>query len=223
MKFLGLSFLDSRVTVAPMAPNRAVWGKIICTPELSQHGYPQEEGWCSPTSLAMVLTRWGEALHRPDLEVDVPAVAAGSMTQPLAGRATGLSTPPTPGRFPGMRAYVARFSDISELEDWIADGIPVVISAPWYLLSPGRKDTGSGHLSVCIGFTKDGDVVINDPATNLEQGQRVRHIYSRENVIKAWKASHNTVYLDLSGNGPNPGGPLRPLGKHLNRQNGGFL
>jgi hypothetical protein len=38
-------------------------------------------------------------------------------------------------------------------------------------------------------------VVINDPATNLLKGQHVRHIYTRENVIKAWHESGNTVYL----------------------------
>jgi hypothetical protein len=38
-------------------------------------------------------------------------------------------------------------------------------------------------------------VVINDPATNFLKGQHVRHVYTRENVIKAWRESRNTVYL----------------------------
>jgi Peptidase_C39 like family len=79
------------------------------------------------------------------------------------------------------------------LEDWIAAGIPVIISAPWNMLEPGRSATGSGHLTVCIGFTTDGNVVINDPGTNPKKS--VRHIYQRANVIRAWAASHNTVYL----------------------------
>lgn len=195
LKFLWLSFLDSRITNAPLPPIRSVWGKIIGTPELSQHGYPEGEGWCSPASLAMVLTRWGEVQRRPDLEVGVPAVAAAVNDPALPGTGNWVFNTAYAGSFPNMRAYVTRLSDISELEDWISDGIPVVISAPWHLLSPGRKDTGSGHLAVVIGFTNEGDLVINDPATNLEQGQRVRHIYSRENVIKAWSQSHNTVYL----------------------------
>ena len=86
------------------------------------------------------------------------------------------------------------FSDISELEDWVAAGIPVIISAPWELLKPGRHEASAGHLTVCIGFTKDGDVVINDPATNLKV-ESVRHIYKRQDVIHAWAASYNTVYL----------------------------
>jgi hypothetical protein len=94
-----------------------------------------------------------------------------------------------------MRAYVTRFSDISELEDWIVAGLPVIISAPYNLMAPGRNATGYGHLTVCIGFTETGDVVINDPATNLSKGQHVRHIYKRADIEHAWAASHRTVYL----------------------------
>lgn len=195
LKFIGLSFLDSKLEIEPLPPNRAVWGKIIPTTERSQNSYPQERGWCSPTSLSMVLSRWGELLHRPDLEADVPEVASKVYDDIFGGTGNWPFNTAYAGSFPGMRGYVARFSDISELEDWIAAGIPVVISAPWHLLMPGRHDTGSGHLTVCIGFTKDGDVVINDPATNLKKGQKVRHIYKRQNVIKAWKESNNTVYL----------------------------
>jgi hypothetical protein len=195
LKFLGLSFLDNQVEPTLLPPNRAAWGKIIATPGRSQDAYRQAEGWCSPASLSMVLTRWGEALHRPDLNVDVPEVAAGVYDPVLNGTGNWSFNIAYAGSFPGMRAYIARFSGLSEIEDWIAAGIPVIISAPWYLLSPGRRDTGSGHLSVCIGFTENGDVVINDPAANLQKGQQVRHIYRRQDVINAWRRSHNTVYL----------------------------
>jgi len=195
LKFAGLSFLDNRVETALLPPNRAAWGKIIDTPELAQKSYPQEKGWCSPTSLTMVLTRWGDLLNRPELKSDVPVVASNVYDHVFHGTGNWPFNTAYAGSFPGLRAYVARFSDISELEDWVNAGIPVIISAPWHLLSPGRHNTGSGHVTVCIGFTDTGDVVINDPATNLQKGQKVRHIYKRENVIKAWKASHNTVYL----------------------------
>jgi hypothetical protein len=195
LKFLGLSFLDTKAKPTPLPPNRAAWGKIIATTERSQHSYPQEEGWCSPTSLSMVLTRWGEVLHRPDLNVDVPEVAAGVYDRVFRGTGNWPFNTAYAGSFPGLRAYVTRLSDISEVEDWIAAGIPVVLSARWDLLAPGRKPTGSGHLVVCIGFTENGDVVINDPATNLQKGQKVRHVYTRQNVINAWQESHNTVYL----------------------------
>jgi hypothetical protein len=56
-------------------------------------------------------------------------------------------------------------------------------------------DIGPLERVVCIGFTENGDVVINDPATNLKKGQHIRHIYARQDVINAWKVNHNTVYL----------------------------
>jgi hypothetical protein len=206
IKFLGLSFLDNRVTPLTNPPNRSAWGKILLTPERSQHSYPQEQGWCSPTSLSMVLARWSDLLHRPELNIDVPEVAE-------AVRDSNFGTGNWPfntafaGSFEGLRAYVTRFGDITELEDWIAAGLPVIISAPWHLLSPGREPTGAGHLTVCIGFTENGDVVINDPATNFQKGQQVRRIYKREDVIKAWHESHNTVYLVYPETAPIPPDP----------------
>ena len=193
MKFLGLSFCDTRVQPADFPPNRAAWGKIIATPELSQNAYPQNEGSCSSTSLSMVLERWGRLLHRPEMDLDEPAVAA-SVEDTNFGYGNWPFNTAFAGSFDGMRAYVTRFTSMSELEDWVQAGIPVIISAPWHLLQPGRPNTGSGHLTVCIGFTVNGDVVINDPATNVKTGQ-VRHIYKREDVIHAWSTSHNAVYL----------------------------
>jgi hypothetical protein len=195
LKFLGLSFLDNGAQPEPLPPNRAAWGAIIATPERSQHSHPDEEGWCSPAALSMVLARWSDVLRRPELNLDVPQVAEAIFDTDFGGTGNWPFNTAFAGSFDGMRAYVTRFSDISELEDWILAGIPVIISAPWHLLQPGRSDTGAGHLSVCIGFTETGDVVINDPATNLQKGQHVRRIYTRQNVINAWRHSRNTVYL----------------------------
>jgi hypothetical protein len=194
MKFLGLSFANTTVTPVPRPPNRAAWGKIIPTPERSQHGYPNENGWCSPTSLSMVLARWAEVLNRPEMNLTVPEVAAQVYDKGFDGTGNWPFNTAFAGSFSGMRSYVTRFNDCSELEDWIAAGIPVIMSVRWDLLQPGRQDTGSGHLVVCIGLTKDGDFVINDPATNLKK-ESVRHVYHRENVLRAWATSHNTVYL----------------------------
>lgn len=94
-----------------------------------------------------------------------------------------------------MVGYVTRFDDLSEAEDWIAAGIPVILSARWDWLLPGRPNDPAGHLITCIGFTEDGDPVINDPPTHLENGDKVRHIYKRADVLHAWTKSANTVYI----------------------------
>ncbi|MGZ5567172.1 MAG: peptidase C39 family protein [Limisphaerales bacterium] len=204
LKSIGLSFLDTTVKVATLPPNRAAWGKILTVPEKSQNSYPQEKGWCSPTSLSMVLGHWSERLGQPGMALDVPEVAEGIYDPNFGGTGNWPFNTAFAGKFPGVRAYVSRFTDISELEDWIVAGLPVIISAPYNLMAPNRNATGFGHLTVCIGFTETGDVVINDPATNLEKGQHVRHIYKRSDVERAWATSHHTVYLVYAEGTPLP-------------------
>ena len=194
LQFLGLSFCNTKAVPVSSPPNRGAWGKTIPTPERSQHGYPSQEGWCSPAALCMELAYWSAVLHRPEMNLDVPEVAAAIYDKNWHGTGNWPFNTAFAGSFQDMHAYVTRFSDISELEDWVAAGIPVIISAPWHLLKPGRSDTGAGHIVVCIGFTENGDVVINDPAGSLQKGT-VRQIYRREDVIRAWAVSHNVVYL----------------------------
>lgn len=194
LKFLGLSFCQPTASRQVRPPNQAAWGVVVPTPERSQHAYPEEHGWCSPTSVSMVLSRWSQVLGRPELNQDVPEVAAAVYDEDYSGTGNWPFNTAYAGSFAGMRGFVTRFDDLDELEDWIAAGIPVVISAPWDLLRPGRKDTGNGHLLVCIGFTADGDVVVNEPATNLKTGC-VRQVYHREDVRRAWSKSNNVVYL----------------------------
>jgi len=195
LKFLGISLCNTNANPSPLPPNRAAWGKILPVVERSQQSYPGGNGWCSPTSLSMALTYWRTHHHRDDWTLDAPAVAAGVADHDFKF-ATGNWSFNTAfaGSLNGMRAYVTRFSDISELEDWIAAGIPVIISARYDLLQDGRADDFSGHLTVCRGFTENGDLVINDPWSNLKV-ESVQHIYKRANVIRAWATSRNTVYL----------------------------
>ncbi len=195
LKFIGLSFCNTAVAPAALAPNRAAWGKIISTPERSQHGYPDEKGWCSPTALSMVLARWSEVLHEPVMNLEVPAVAAAVYDRGFAGTGNWPFNTAFAGSFRGMRGYVTRLDDLAEIEDWIAAGIPVILSARWDWLAPGRPVDTDGHLIVCIGFTDTGDVVVNDPATRLVRGEPVRRIYKRETVLHAWIKSRHAVYL----------------------------
>ena len=58
-------------------------------------------------------------------------------------------------------------------------------------LQPKVGDSSLLRRSMAVG----SPVVINDPATNLEKGQHVRHIYKRADVEHAWAQSHRTVYL----------------------------
>lgn len=195
LKFLGLAFCNTQIKPEALPPNRAAWGKVIPVVERSQQPYRGGNGWCSPTSLSMVLALWGGVSQRADWNLDAPEVAAGVADHGFKFPTGNWSyNTAFAGSLDGMRAYVTRFCDISELEDWIAAGIPVIISARYDLLQDGRADDFSGHLTVCRGFTENGDLVVNDPWSDLKT-EHVRHVYKRENVRRAWATSHETVYL----------------------------
>jgi peptidase C39-like protein len=77
MKFLGLSFCNTRVAPEALPANHAAWGKVLPVVERSQQSYAGGNGWCSPTSLSMALSYWGSESNRADWKLDAPEVAAG--------------------------------------------------------------------------------------------------------------------------------------------------
>jgi hypothetical protein len=190
LKFLGVSLLDSKAAPLMLPPQRAVWGKSIPVIERSQMAYPGGKELCSPTTVSMMMTHWAQKLKRPALDRDVPEVVKEVYDPNWTGTGNWPFNTAYAGSLPGMRAYVTRLSDVSELEDWIARGIPVGVSVSYNLLR-GKAESGSGHLVVCVGFTKEGDVIVNDPGTTLN----VRKTFPRKNLIAAWAYSRNTVYL----------------------------
>ena len=120
----------------------------------------------------------------------MPAVAAGVHDPKWEGTGNWVFNTAYAGSFKGMRAYTTRFTDVSELEDWIAKGIPVGLSVCYNRLR-GLGLVPSGHLIVCVGFTENGDVIVNDPGTR----RNVRKTFSRERLLDAWNYSQKTVYL----------------------------
>lgn len=190
IKLLALSFADTTWQGPALPPNRAAWGKVIDVPKRSQLAYVGGEQWCSPASTAMVLAYWSACLARPDLQPDVPEVARWVHDPHWPGTGNWAFNTAFAGAQPGLRAYVTRLSDVAELEDWIAAGLPVVVSVNHTVLQ-GRAGPPRGHLVVCVGFTDNGDVVVNDPGTR----HQVRRIFPRQNLIEAWTHSRRTVYL----------------------------
>jgi hypothetical protein len=195
LKFLGLSFCNSTALTPALEPNRAAWGQVLEVPERRQAGYEGGGGWCSPASLSMILAYWSERLHRAELNHTVPETARAVSDGQRADTGNWPFNTAYAGHYPGMRAYVTRLGDIAELEDWIAAGIPVIISVSSYLTTGRTSEPDPGHLVVCVGFTDKGDVVANDPGVPIRRNVRARQVYGREKVANAWKKSKNAVYL----------------------------
>jgi len=190
LKFIGVALSNSKVEQQPLPPNKTAWGKTIEVPERSQMAYPNGNVICSPTTVSMMLSFWAERAKRPDLEHDVPEVEKAVYDTNWKGTGNWAFNMAYAGSLKGMRAYVTRMSDVSELEDWVSAGIPVGLSLCYDMLR-GRPSRSSGHLVVCVGFTPEGDPIINDPGTSKD----VRKVFLRKNLVKAWAYSRNAAYL----------------------------
>ncbi len=195
------SHVPDRFDVAPSAGHIA-WGTELAVPRYSQNihkgQYPEYdnggEAWCSPTSTEMVVEYWGDKPSTDDLSWVDPSYADPSVDQ--AARATYDYEYEGAGNWPFNTAYAAsygnldavvtRLHSLDDLEYFIAAGIPVVTSQSF--LSSELDGAGygtSGHLMVVIGFTADGDVIANDPASPTDEA--VRHVYKRAQFEKVWQ------------------------------------
>lgn len=169
---------------APLARKRSLaWGKTIDVPKRSQmvEDASIRGDICSATSLSMVLEHHG--VKRTTREVadgvyDHEAKIYGNWPLNTAYAAAA-----------GMRlAYVARFRGIEDLETEIAAGRPVILSHKWKEgeLTGAPVKSSNGHLIVVVGFTEEGDVVVNDPAAHPDQGEDVRRVYPRKELYHTW-------------------------------------
>ncbi len=167
--------------------------------------YPEFGGggqvWCSPTSSSMVMRYWGRR-HAPsardtrdivapngDPQVDYAAMHAWDYTYDGAGNWPFNAAY---AHSYGLDAFVTRLRSLAEVEQFIEAGIPVITSLSWDLEEmPEAGYATDGHLMVVVGFTRDGDPILNDPASS--SNDEVRNVYTRENFEKVWQGSTGGV------------------------------
>lgn len=185
-------------TARTISADRSAWGTTLDIPQRSQMVYPNGGPvWCSPTSISMVMAYWSDKLGEPALNQTVPMVAAAVYDPVYRGNGNWPFNTAYAAQH-GLVGYVSRMSSLAQVERWIEAGIPVVASVAW---NPGDLGNASvpstdGHLLVIVGFTPDGDAVVNDPAANPNLGQSVRRVYARGQLERLWlERSGGTVYL----------------------------
>jgi hypothetical protein len=83
---------------------------------------------------------------------------------------------------------VTRLRSLTEAEEFIKAGIPLVVSVSFKESKLDGAGYGTnGHLLTIVGFTADGDPVVNDPASHLVASDtQVRVAYDREQFENAW-------------------------------------
>lgn len=172
-----------------IASDQQAWGRDINVPMRSQMIYKKGgEVWCSPTSTSMVLAYWGYS-------VPVPAAADATYDSVYDGNGNWPFNTAWAGSY-GLEAYVTRMSSMSQIEEWISAGVPVIISYAFDAGElPGTPITSSaGHIMVVRGFDANGNVITNDPAAAADSAVRI--VYDREILERLWLShSGGTVYL----------------------------
>jgi hypothetical protein len=165
--------------------------------EIHKGQYPEYdnggEAWCSPTSSQMILAYWGRKPTAEDLEWVDPDFKDPQVCH--AARYTFDYQYDGCGNWPFNAAYAAtyrdmegvvtRLSSLTDAERLVAAGIPVITSQSFIESELDGAGYGTaGHLMTVIGFTKDGDVIANDPAS--EDNDAVRHVYKRRQWENIW-------------------------------------
>jgi hypothetical protein len=198
-------------TVPPVSAPGVAGGLTLDVPQYSQMshtGHSPEyggggEAWCSPTSTSMVLGYYGALPSAASYKWVGPTHTDPWVDQ--AARATYDADYEGTGNWPFNTAYAAtlaghafvtRLESLRDAEDYIAAGIPLVVSVSFGSgeLTGAPISATAGHLLVIVGFTDSGDVVVNDPASRSRSG--VRRTYDRAQLEAAWLGgSGGTTYV----------------------------
>ncbi|EST24457.1 hypothetical protein N566_24975 [Streptomycetaceae bacterium MP113-05] len=176
--------------------------------------YPQYDGggeaWCSPTSSEMIIEYWGRkpsgddlAWVNPDYR-DPQVCHAARMTYDYAYEGCGNwpFNAAYAATYDRMQGVVTRCASLHDAERLVAAGIPVITSQSFTESELDGAGYGtSGHLMTVIGFTEDGDVIANDPASH--DNPSVRNVYKRRQFENIWLRTkrHNEKGEVRSGTG----------------------
>lgn len=192
------SDIPDRFTVPASVPGLA---RELPVPRYSQNvhvgQYPEYdnggEAWCSPTSSQMIIEYWGRKPSAEDLawvkpELEDPQVchaARFTYDNQYEGCGNWPFNAAYAATYEDMNAVVTRLGSLEDLETLIRAGIPAITSQSFLKTELTGAGYGtSGHLMTVIGFTEDGDVIANDPAS--PNNEAVRHVYLRREWENIW-------------------------------------
>ncbi|MFI6827790.1 peptidase C39 family protein [Kribbella sp. NPDC050241] len=191
---------EKKVAASPLG---GAEGIVLDVPTYSQEThlghYPQWDGggeaWCSATSTAMVLDYYGAGPTAGETSWVDPADADPQVDHSARSvfdyAYDGAGNWPFNTAYAGSRGvdgFITRLRSLTEAEQFIKAGIPLVASLSFKKGDlPGAGYGTNGHLMVIVGFDQDGNVVVNDPASHLiPSNSEVRTTYDRTAFENAW-------------------------------------
>jgi len=190
----------------PAPPTTMTETKELAVPTYSQEihrgDYPEYdnggEAWCSPTSTSMVVGSWNTgptpaqyayvlADHPGHQDPQVDYAARHVFDYNYDGAGNWPFNGAYAGTF-GLEGFVTRLRGLDEAEQFIKAGIPLVTSVSFKKSELDGAGYGTdGHLMVIRGFTPQGDVIANDPASHLDPSNAsVRTVYNRAEFENVW-------------------------------------
>ncbi|MFI9830262.1 peptidase C39 family protein [Streptomyces sp. NPDC051913] len=209
------SDIPDRFSVPASTPGLA---QELSVPRYSQEihagQYPEYdnggEAWCSPTSSQMIIEYWGGRLTPEQLawvdptyaDPQVCHAARYTFDYQYAGCGNWPFNAAYAATFDGLQGVVTRLGSLTDLETLIAAGIPAITSQSFLKEELTGAGYGtSGHLMTVIGFTAEGDVIANDPASPSDEA--VRRVYKRAEWEKIWLRTkrYNASGKVVSGTG----------------------
>jgi hypothetical protein len=146
---------------------------------------------CSPTSVSMVM-QWA-GIDRPTQE---NALAIWDDDYSLFGnwnRAVQYAATL------GLESHLERFTTMDQVRARLAEGQPIIASINFEkgTFPSNVMNSTDGHLIVIRGFTEQGDLIVNDPASK-DRGNGV--IYHADELAQAWLVNTGGVgYIIKNG------------------------
>ncbi|MEU9243694.1 peptidase C39 family protein [Streptomyces sp. NPDC048385] len=209
------SDIPDRFTVPASTPGLAQELKVPrYSQEIHKGQYPEYdnggEAWCSPTSSQMVVEYWGGRLTAAQLawvdpsytDPQVCYAARYTYDYQYAGCGNWPFNAAYASTYRNLQGVITRLASLTDLETLIAAGIPVITSQSFLASELTGAGYGtSGHLMAVIGFTADGDVIANDPASADDDA--VRRVYLRREFENIWLRTkrYNASGKVVSGSG----------------------
>ena len=192
---------DTSVAAGPLG---GAEGTTLDVPQYSQEvhrgEYPEfdngGEAWCSPTSTEMVVEFWGSEPGASDLSAipyadpSVDFAAMHTFDWHYSGAGNWPFNTAYAGSL-GLEGQVVQLRSLTEAEQFIKAGIPLVVSVAFKKNELDNAGYGTnGHLMVIRGFTASGDVIVNDPASRLiASDAAVENVFDRQQFADVWLPS----------------------------------